>query len=739
MQSLCKYSDVFLIRDLKMSPKRIVFSTFYLLVVFSMMASPSRTGRILLTQPDGTSFMSTLKGDEFARIRQTSEGHAIILGNDGWWYYAEYDSEGLRYSSGYKVGGDTPADVLARSKVIPHGAIADRARLRRSETARFADDELASFRSMTSILTKSEPVSKHGLVILAQFKDISFKHEKEDFVRMLTEDGYDLNGATGSAMEYFNAQFGGKVRFSFDVSEIVTLPFNRTYYGGNGSDGTDKAPAEMIRDACRIADEEIDFSMYDDDGDGKVDNVFVFFAGSDEAEGAPDDCIWSHAWYVYSGAGITLKLDGVQIDRYACTSEISRRYEPDGKYEEFLSGIGTFCHEYSHTFGLPDFYDTNYEKEGGWAAGLWGCTSLMDSGNMNNFGNTPPNFNAVERELLGIAEAVPIEADGQYSLSPVDQSNGFYRMETDVEGEYFLFECRSEKGWDSYIGGSGMLVYHIDRSSQHARKWLVTNDLNADASHQCADLVEADARSDSFANKEEYVNMAGNVKGIYFPYGDVNALNPDNGLKYWSGAAGKQSVTSIKKIGDVIIFNVVGGSEESTPPEVINLRHDAFYDGAILSFESSRGFDGEAKVIFGRTNSPEADTLSVKPYQTGRYSIAFDGLEPAKTYTATISFSIEEAEGKAETVSFMTKKKPVVEWPYIYISSDSSFKKGGKIALKAYNAAGAASIHWTFNGKGISAGPDGYYEIVSEGVLKAHITWDDGSTDVLMKEMILSE
>ena len=250
----------------------------------------------------------------------------------------------------------------------------------------------------------------------------------------------------------------------------------------------------------------------------------------------------------------------------------------------------------------------------------------MDSGNGNNHGNTPPNFNAIERELLGIAEAQVIEADGQYSLSPVNESNGFYRMETDTEDEYFLFECRSDKGWDAFIGGSGMLVYHIDRTSANLRKWMVTNDLNADASHQCADLIEADARKDSFAGQEEYANLAGNVKGIFYPYGEITSLTPETGLKYWNGSAGKQSATGIKKIGDVVIFNVVGGSEESTPPDVVNLRHDVFSDGAIVSFESSRVFDGEAKVIFGRTAASEADTLALKPWQPGHYAVTFNGL-----------------------------------------------------------------------------------------------------------------
>lgn len=710
-----------------------------------MMASPARKGPVLLTQPDGKSFISYVQGDEFTKIRKTAEGHSIIQGSDGWWYYAAYDGDGLKYSSGYRVGCDTPAGILAGSLMIPYGRLAERARIRRSEAAFFAADEISAIRQLTTAQTKSEPVTRHGLVILAQYKDISFKHGKEDFVRLLTEDGYSLNGATGSAMEYFNAQFSGKVKFSFDVTEIVTLPYNRTYYGSNSSDGSDKAAAEMIRDACKLADEQIDFSLYDDNSDGFVDNVFVFFAGSDEAEGAPEECIWSHAWYIYSGAGITLKLDGVQIDRYACTSEISRRYTANGKYNEYLSGIGTFCHEYSHTFGLPDFYDTDYDEAGGWAAGLWGCTSLMDSGNGNNNGNTPPNFNAIEREILGLSEAITIEADGQYSLSPIHQSNEFYKMPTDLDGEYFLFECRSETGWDAHIGGSGMLVYHIDRTEGVLKKWVSTNDLNADASHQCADLIEADSRKDSFADQREYASLAGNVKGVFFPYGEVTSLGPDSkpGLTYWNGAKGMQSLTGIKKIGNVVIFNVIGSSEDTTPPNVVNMKHDAFYDGAIVSFESNRPFEGEAEVIWGRTTASTADTLQLKPYEPGKYALVLNGLEPAKTYTVTAGFSIGEAEGATMNVSFMTRKKPVVEWPYIHMGQtaqpDGRFKAGSRIPLRVYNASEAVSVHWTLDGKGIGVAGDGYYTVTSGGILKAHITWDDGSTDILMKEIIMTE
>lgn len=726
-----------------MKYKRLIIYLLSLLTIATAYGAPARKGAVLMTQPDGMTFLSYLQGDEFTKIRKTAQGHAIMQGSDGWWYYAVYDRDGLRRSSGYAVGSETPSEILAQSMAIPYRALSERAALRRWDAARFAASEILSTRQKVSTHTKSGPATKHGLVILAQYKDISFRHTREDFTRLLTEEGYSLNGATGSAIEYFNDQFGGRIMFTFDVSDIVTLPYNRAYYGGNGSDGTDKAAAEMIRDACKEVDDAIDFSMYDDDGNGVVDNVFVFFAGSDEAEGAPEECIWSHAWYVYSGAGIMLNLDGVQIDRYACTSEISRRYSTDGKYEEFLSGIGTFCHEYSHTFGLPDFYDTDYEEEGGWAAGLWGRTSIMDSGNDNNNGNTPPNYNAIERELLGLSEGITFENDGQYSLSPVNYNGEFYRMETDREGEYFIFECRNESEWDTYIGGSGMLVYHIDRSRDMLRKWNATNEVNADASHQCADLIEADMRKDSFADQLEYRSLTGNLKGLFFPYGSVNSIGPESnpGLRFWSGEKGTVSLTGIKRIGNVMVFNIIGNAEESTPPDVEGMRYEAFYDGAVVSFKSSRPFDGEATVIWGREGAPEADTLDLKPYEKGKYALILNGLEPAKTYKVTAGFKVGEVEGKTGSVPFMTKKKPVVRWPYIYMGAeaDEGLKVGSRIPLRVYNASDAATIYWTLDGKGIRIGKDGYYTLTSGGTLKAHLTWNDGRTEVLLKEIILSE
>ena len=547
----------------KMKLRTIIAYICTILLAIQASGSPARRGPIALTQPDGTTFTALISGDESARIKTTLEGCAIMQNEDLWWCYATYDSEGNKYCTEWHVGSQAPASVISSSRSIPRAEIA--------ASAKRSSAGLTLMNSTISDTAPSERTVNSGIVILAQFKDIQFLHSKEEFEAMLMSEGYDRHGATGSAREYFEAQFGGRLDFTFDVSDIVTLPGKREYYGSNDSKGNDIRPAEMIADACQLAAEigNVKFSNYDNNNDGKVDNVFVFFAGEDEAEGADETSIWSHSWHLFRGAGLTLELDGKMIDRYACTAEMTRIYDhSSGKLlDTRICGIGTFCHEYCHTFGLPDMYDTDYDNLGGWSAGLWGHTSIMDSGNQNNEGNTPPNFNAIEREILGLSEPAVIETDGRYTLTPVQTSGAVYRLNAEQEGEYYLFECRSDKNdiWDKHIGGSGMLVYHIDKTPSAISRWEGLNTVNTDAGHQCADLIEADGRSDTFADYWDYMAKRDNIGGIFFPYSSTSNIlaHGKPGLNFWSGDAGDLSVTEIQKEDDGRITFVISSQREN--------------------------------------------------------------------------------------------------------------------------------------------------------------------------------
>ncbi len=767
MQFGCEGTDFFAIRGPLNMKHKIILSILAILLSFPAFSGPARTGTIYLLQPDGTTFCARLRGDEFMKIYTTEHGNSIIRDKNGWWCYAGYDAGGMKFSSGCRVGHEAPADVLDMSTKIPFGLLAANAgRMRGTAVADRGEPLMRRVMRNKGAGTKTagSTITKHGIIILAQFNDQGFTHSREDFVRMLTQKGYDSNGATGSAKEYFDAQFEGRFEFAFDVSPIVTLPGNMAYYGGNGPDDSDNAPEQMIIDACRLVDNEIDFSVYDDDGDGEVDNVFVFFAGGDESEGAGDDRIWSHAWYILDGAGKELILDGKRINRYACTAELSRRYASGGSYRDVLAGIGTFCHEYFHTFDIPDMYDTDYEGSGGTSAGLWGSTSLMDAGNQNNYGNTPPYLNAIERELLGISEPVVIETNGGYTLEPIHLNGKVYRLNTDNVDEYYLLECRAEEGWDRHIGGKGLLVYHIDKSDRSAgvsdiyganttakMSWDLYNEVNTRPDHQCADLIEADTRQDGFsaAETESLHASQNNIRSVFFPCATSNSLTPGGrpGFSFWSGDSGEISLTNIRETGDGIAFNVIGFDGVQLPPEIASFKADPFADAAIIRFESDRQYSGEAIVEWGIMGSDRSGykKITVKPYKPGQYSFTLEGLEPGnKTYAVIIWFELDGLAGHEMHGSFMTKKEPAVGWPYIYMggvvtNADGTLPFGGKLPLRVHNAGGAAEITWTFNGKTVEAGGDGYFTVENGGILKAHIQWEDGSEDIIEKEIIIGK
>lgn len=715
-----------------------VFLTALVLTAAATLATASPTDReVVLCQPDGYTFSAHLRGDEFAHVLKTMDGCVIVKDDDGYYCYAVPGSDGSRCSSGYRIGDpDVPAEVISASRQVQSSRISgQKSRLRRAP----ADEEPLLKRMMRAgAMTKADgPARKHGIVILAQFKDVAFQHTREEFVEMLTREGYSEDGATGSAIDYFNAQFNGSVEFSFDVSEIVTLPETRSYYGKNDGNDQDSRPAKMIADACTSADAEIDFSRYDDNGDGEVDNVFVFYSGADEAQLGDPDLVWSHAWFVRDGAGIDLTLDGKVINRYACSSELSGTSEHDLT----MAPIGTFCHEYSHTFGLPDFYDTDYEGEDGLiGAALWSSISLMDGGNYNNEGRTPPYFNAIEREYLGISEPEMLE-EGEYVLEPISESGRYLRMDTGTEGEYFLIECRSGKNWDAYINGgtapaSGMLVYHIDKSSSHLiysseygrettplERWGEHNEVNANPQHQCADLVEADGRNDMVSRISSR-----DLSGIFFPAGSRSfTADGDPAFRDWEGNLSPLSIVDISMEGDNVRFSVV--KTTGVTPAANSVTVDEFQDAAIISWKSNISTTRTAYL----TGSWDGKEVGVTPYSAGKYSYTAEGLSPGKKYTLSIRFMSDEEEYGDKTAGEFTTRRlpennafPYISFPVSGKAADGSFVKGTKIPLRVINAPEAESVVWHFDGERITAADDGYYTIDRSGELKAEVIYPEG-------------
>jgi len=451
--------------------KRIFFAIVLILISFSVAnATVAYPNPIKVTQPDGSVLTIRIHGDEY--LNWITCGNSLVAkGADGYYRYATFASSGVSKVQGSIVRATPSGDG---SNVKP-------------PKAAFA--EAAQKRQMAEKQQKAASVegTKHFLVLLIQFSDLQFSsgdtQANTAFTNMLNQTGYYDNGATGSVKDYYSDNSHSKFAPVFDVVGPITVTGNMASYSEDDGQTENGAPRLLV-EACNLANDIIDFSQYDHNGDNVVDNVFYYFAGYNAAEGATGT-IWPHSSSVrYKG----ILLDGVYLGQYSCSSELK------GTSGGQMAGIGTFCHEFGHSIGLTDFYDTDYDENG---QGLALSTlSLMSSGNYNNGGKTPPYLTYEERHMLGWDNGLTKLGEGSNTLNPISGNKAYY-CPTGHDGEYYLFESRPAKGWDSYTGTDGLAIYHVDKSDNllpdgttAASKWESGFGINIFADHQCMDLVE---------------------------------------------------------------------------------------------------------------------------------------------------------------------------------------------------------------------------------------------------------
>lgn len=330
---------------------------------------------------------------------------------------------------------------------------------------------------------------KKGLVILVQYKDIKFQdgNNKATFLKVLNEENYKEGNFKGSVKDYFKAQSDGKFILDFDVVGPIDLPHDRKYYGGNnGYTGDDLRPGEMAATAILAVKDSVDFKKYDWDGDNEVDQVYILYAGNGAADSHVSEAIWPHEWKLsYSEYRKSLTIDGMKIDTYACGSELNGSNQ--------ISGIGTFCHEFSHCLGYPDFYDTAANGSGGnYGMGSW---DLMDNGSYNGNGYVPAGYTSYERMFAGWITPIELKNDTVVSdMAAINkQGDAYVIYNQGNENEYYLLEARFKNDWDAQIpGAGGLLVLHVDYDPSSWRSNQVNATSSARGAHQRLTVVHAD-------------------------------------------------------------------------------------------------------------------------------------------------------------------------------------------------------------------------------------------------------
>ena len=453
--------------------KKIFLSILFVFTCIAMVnAVPAKPGWRTFTQSDGKTVTLQLVGDEWSSATLTRDGLMVTRDKDGDFYY---------YSSLTGRTSMRAHDVEHRTAVETAFINAQRQQFKYEYKRKDLSRESTRFNAPLRAggLGNSCPAigDRNMPVILVNFKNKSFTHSKYEIVNSM------LLGDKG-VVKYFRDQSNNKYRPTFEVLGPYTLSKNYEYYGApytddDGEKHEDIRPREMAREAIDSARAHgIDFSRfscYDVSGVDQsfLDAVVIIYAGYGQAagSGADENTIWPHRWTLPNPDETDFySVDGVYAWQYGMFNEL------DGIKGNTIAGVGTFCHEFSHCLGLPDFYDTE-DQDRHYGMGHW---SVMRSGQWSNDGYTPIGYNAYEKKFMGWLDdqmytmAVP----GTYYTLPVwnKGNDKAVVVQSDVNSnEYFIYEYRKRQGWDQYIKDEGIMVTHVSFVADRWKNGTVNN------------------------------------------------------------------------------------------------------------------------------------------------------------------------------------------------------------------------------------------------------------------------
>lgn len=468
----------------------------------------------------------------------------------------------------------------------------------------------------------------HAIVLLVDFADHPAQwypgvQADGHFRKMLFSLG---TYPTGSMRDYYKENSYNQ----FEVTGVVAggaagwyrAPQTYAHYvgGNNGFNAYPNNAQGLVVDAVKAADADVDYSKYDNNGDGYVDSLFVVHTGPGaEATGSLDD-IWSHMWSIP-----TLKLDGVKISDYSIEPE-------DG-------AVGVYCHEYGHILGAYDLYDYGNDTAGYDSAGL-GVWTVMAGGSWGadyNHANRPSQFDPYHKIMFGWIRPTVLAANQTGVTFPsVERTPTVYKLWKDGKPgqEYFLVENRQKTGFDSLLYNSGLLIYHVDEakfaSSVNDEEWFPG--LPA-SEHYGIALEQADARWDLEHN---------------FNVGDAGDPFPGAAVaRAFSAATTPDSASYVDGPTGVSLSNISDSGDTMTADVALSLpRHAQWYVQASASGYGTGTSSDSPFATIGQAMAAArpGDTITVAP---GVYteSVNFAGKEVTLT-----SSNPADAETVANTI-----------------------------------------------------------------------------------------
>ncbi len=439
--------------------KKLILTWIMVLMVLQSGAAPARRGMYTITQPDGTTVRIEQFGDEHHHWTATADGTLVVNTQRGC-YVAQIDGQGRIAAT----------DVLAHESSLRQEAERNVIQQQITRRALFHQrgEEEAARRSM-SISTNGGYLPHMGSiripVIMVEFQDVTFTVNSplEAFEQFFNgEKQLDLGNHNtnniASVRQYFEYSSDGQFTPLFDIVGIVKLPNKMAYYGGSSGTGSDDKFSELCSDALAQVKQNnlvTDWSLYDNDGDNKVEVVGIIFAGYGQNQGGANETIWAKA------SKMNMKIDSqYSVNFFNCSCELDF---PDPKVMDYINGTGVFIHELSHCMGLPDIYVTNTSAiADNQSMEAW---DLMDYGLYCKNGWAPAPYLAWQRQVMGWCSIEALEQSMEnltlYPMSDTENGKAYMFQNTENNNEFIVLENIQQQSLNKHAYGHGLLVYHV--------------------------------------------------------------------------------------------------------------------------------------------------------------------------------------------------------------------------------------------------------------------------------------